>query len=294
MFSSYFRRKYLKTPPGYMFYLIFSLIILVILSHRLESIAQSDQYFFYSLKIPKKLIPANISPAVKQAIERLYSTNPIEVERAVFDLGEMGCKASSALPFLIELLGYPNLAAVYRNGTIKEVNPGLSAAKAIGKIGNTNTAETLVIVLKDALKKDLDKAKQQRGVNRNRGGIFSDKNLTQSELEKMDPMFVIDYDTVADVPNIAQALIALNKLAVEPLITLLKEEDFETVDAAAEILGEIGDKRAVEPLINALKEKGSFGVSYISTSLGRITGQNFGEDLIKWQKWWEENKNYLR
>jgi hypothetical protein len=288
MFSSYFRTKYLKTPRGYIFYLIF------ILSHRLESIAQSDQYFFYSLKIPKKQIPANISPAVKQAIERLYSTNPIEVERAAFDLGEMGLEASSALPFLIELLGYPNLAAVYRNGTIKEVDPGLSAAKAIGKIGNKNTADTLVIVLKDALKKTLDKAKQQRGVNWNRGRIFSDKNLTQSELEKMDPMFVIDLDLEYIVPHIAQALIALNKLAVEPVIALLREDDFETVDGAAEILGEIGDKRAVEPLINALKEKGSFNVSYISTSLERITGQNFGGDLIKWQKWWEENKNDLR
>ncbi len=81
--------------------------------------------------------------------------------------------------------------------------------------------------------------------------------------------------------------------AVEPLIAALKDEDEYVRRHAAEALGETNDPRAAEPLIAALED------NYLNLhirikaaeALVRITGESFGENLVIWQKWFEQNKN---
>lgn len=61
------------------------------------------------------------------------------------------------------------------------------------------------------------------------------------------------------------------------------------------ILKMIGELRGPVPLIAALKDKDSDLRRFAAKALVEITGQDFGEDLVKWQKWWEENKEtYLK
>ena len=60
--------------------------------------------------------------------------------------------------------------------------------------------------------------------------------------------------------------------------------------SAAVAMGEIGSPRAVKPLIKALSDKSGCVREAAATGLAHITGKNFGEDQVAWNKYWEENK----
>lgn len=55
-------------------------------------------------------------------------------------------------------------------------------------------------------------------------------------------------------------------------------------------LGEIMDYRAIEPLIATLYDENHEVKKKAIWALKKITGEDFGEDLGKWQKWWKKNK----
>lgn len=110
--------------------------------------------------------------------------------------------------------------------------------------------------------------------------------------------------------------------AVEPLIAALNDREVYVRRSAAEALGWIKDSRAVEPLISALKDihpdvQKSAEVALVKIGnpavesliaaalnngevysirgraaivLGLITGQDIGDDPIKWQEWWKKNR----
>ncbi|MCD5397553.1 HEAT repeat domain-containing protein, partial [candidate division NPL-UPA2 bacterium] len=82
---------------------------------------------------------------------------------------------------------------------------------------------------------------------------------------------------------------------VEPLIASLRDEDPHVRRSAARALGKIGDPRAVGPLIAALKDEDSNVRKSAAESLKKITEKAFGKYPVKWQEWWEENKEaFLR
>ncbi len=78
--------------------------------------------------------------------------------------------------------------------------------------------------------------------------------------------------------------------AVEPLIAVLKDKDIHVRRGAAGALGEIRDPRAVDPLIVALSNRYPHVGEKASKALWKITGQDFGSNKKKWQKWWKKNK----
>ena len=69
----------------------------------------------------------------------------------------------------------------------------------------------------------------------------------------------------------AEALVKIGALAVEPLIAALKDRHSDVRQAAAYVLGEIGDARAVEPLIAAPKDEKEWYVREAAAeALGKI------------------------
>ncbi|MBU0568860.1 hypothetical protein KJ693_12650 [bacterium] len=62
---------------------------------------------------------------------------------------------------------------------------------------------------------------------------------------------------------------------------------------AAEALGHIGSKAvsAVPALIHLLESKDIFLQLAASDALKMITGEDLGQDLSKWQNWWDKNKS---
>ncbi|MFQ6078461.1 MAG: HEAT repeat domain-containing protein, partial [Thermodesulfobacteriota bacterium] len=95
--------------------------------------------------------------------------------------------------------------------------------------------------------------------------------------------------------------------AVEPLIVALKNEDSEVRGDAAWALrqiictlndyplAEIKDARIIEALIATLKDENREVPIYTEEILEKITRKDFGQDPVKWQEWWEQNrKNFLK
>jgi HEAT repeat protein len=82
--------------------------------------------------IPKEEIPEDIPGNVRTQIERLYSEDSAERIYSADELGELGKKASAALPYLIKALGEDSEIIVFRGGGA--ISPGLAAFRALPKI----------------------------------------------------------------------------------------------------------------------------------------------------------------
>ncbi len=76
--------------------------------------------------------------------------------------------------------------------------------------------------------------------------------------------------------------------AVEPLLACLDSTNEGVVWSAVESLGELRAAEAVEPLV-ALLARGVL-VASVSDALARITRQDFGSDVRRWQEWIAANR----
>lgn len=78
--------------------------------------------------------------------------------------------------------------------------------------------------------------------------------------------------------------------ALDALISALKHEDLGVRISAAEALGDKKDPKAISPLITGLKENEETVQEAFIKALESITGEDFGQDLSKWEQWWNENR----
>ncbi len=92
-----------------------------------------------------------------------------------------------------------------------------------------------------------------------------------------------------------QAAEALGQLrdgyALEPLTAALQDEVSAVRATAVAALGALGDQYSVEPVIGTLGDSDAAVRQASGKALTKITGENFGEDRERWQKWWEENQD---
>lgn len=89
-----------------------------------------------------------------------------------------------------------------------------------------------------------------------------------------------------------RALEKIGQPAVEPLITALREEHLvsNVRKSIIETFGRLRDFGAVEPLIALLKDENRDVRKSAEKALRKITDNNLGADLSKWQTWWQQNK----
>jgi HEAT repeat protein len=138
------------------------------------------------------------------------------------------------------------------------------------------------------------------------------------------PLIKLLYDNNIKVRKIAIRALAKtgDRRAVEPLIALLKDKNAEirrtvimplsmlggksAVDAINKalhdtnyivrmesiyVLRDIGDETSVEPLIILLDNVDDKLRRASAVTLNIITGEDFGSNKEKWQKWWNANKD---
>ena len=79
--------------------------------------------------------------------------------------------------------------------------------------------------------------------------------------------------------------------AFDDLVRALKDSEDLVRNLCAQALGAIKDKRAIEPLLELVTKDSDNLVRFqAGRALEALTGQKFGEDGARWQKWWQEQK----
>jgi len=119
----------------------------------------------------------------------------------------------------------------------------ISAAMALGEIGDTRAVEPLIQALKD------ENWLVRRGVVVALGSIADARAvdpLVQALKDKVNYVRMLAAETLGWIGDVR---------AVEPVIQALKDEDKDVRMSAAWALGRLGDARAVDPLTQALKDK---------------------------------------
>ncbi len=148
------------------------------------------------------------------------------------------------------------------------------AARALGRLRDTAATDALVAALKDP----------ERSVRRDAVaalGEIKDPRALQAILDAL-------LDTV-EVREAAEAVLLETRdlRAVEPLVVSLRHRKEEVRRISARLLAAIGDPRAIRPLILALKDTAADVRFEASTALKKLTGEDFGADPDKWQRWHE-------
>jgi HEAT repeat protein len=152
------------------------------------------------------------------------------------------------------------------------------AAEALGKIGDARAVEPLIEALKDKQPTVRKRAAESLGEIR--------------DTRAVEPLI----DALKDKWIRCQAAEALGEIgdtrAVEPLIeAFIKEPGIRLW--AADALRSIGDARAVVPFIDALKDEKLAVRVRAQLALSEITGQDFGDEPLKWREWWDKNKEEM-
>lgn len=79
--------------------------------------------------------------------------------------------------------------------------------------------------------------------------------------------------------------------ALDALMASLKDEYSLVRWKSAAALGEIKDYRAVDALITSLKDNDSTVRNNSAWALEKITGLNFGTNVVVWEEWWKSKRN---
>ncbi len=191
------------------------------------------------------------------------------------------------------------------NAMLEDVDENVrwKAARALGDIGDRSAVEPLTEALKDGswhVRKDavvaLGKIGDEQAFEHVADALEDDEGHVRKyaalALAKIGDEKAIPYlvETLEDDDTDVQwkAIIALEKIgdpAVEPLINLLKADNWHVKGKVAEILGNIGDERAVEPLIRFLvggkKSMNKYVRGKAAEALGNIGDERAVEPLIK-------------
>lgn len=83
-----------------------------------------------------------------------------------------------------------------------------------------------------------------------------------------------------------------DRRAVEPLILALSTAKNGLTRPIVEALDKLADPRAIEPLIRVIEDpRLCFCTSEAAAALAKLTGQFFGRDAARWRQWWEKRRS---
>jgi HEAT repeat protein len=230
----------------------------------------------------------NIPEDVANQIKNLQSKKPYKRVKAANALGDMGYRAAPAVPYLIKALGDTKkgkslgnkmLSVVFLGGSGRSVST--AARNSLVRIG-APSVDPLIGALKD----------HNPRIRYNAALAFG--SLAREGIKALSavPLLIEAlHDEDPKVRNFAARSLGdiEDQQAVEPLIHALQDEDMGVRRDAAGALGKLKDQRAVWPLLDMLKERKP-NYQFASEALQKITGQRFGDDLLKWQEYCVENK----
>ncbi len=179
--------------------------------------------------------------------------------------------AAEALGGIRDTVAVAPLTALLRD---EETAVRERAAYALGRLRDTAATEALM-----AATKDPERSVQKHAVLAL--GEIKDPRALKSLLDAL--LGSVEVSAAAE-----QVLLETRDLrAVEPLIVSLRHRKIEVRRIAARLLAAIGDPRAFRPLIIALKDQATDVRFEAATALRKLSGEDFGTDPGKWQRWHE-------
>jgi HEAT repeat protein len=188
----------------------------------------------------------------------------------------------------------------------KDPNVRSEAAKALGRIGDERAVEPLIQALRDkygSVREAAAEALVKIGAPAVEPLITALRDeewyVRRAAAEALDELgWKPGQDEGAAwywmVKRDWEKCVALGAIAVEPLISALRDEDDDVREAAAEALGELGDSRAVKPLISALRDDRYWRVRKAAAeALGEIGDERALEELERMAKYGISNIKVL-
>jgi hypothetical protein len=160
----------------------------------------------------------------------------------------------------------------------RDFNVKMMAAKALAKIGDKKALDILFKALEDKNPETRYSAVSALGNTKNHQIVTP--LITTLKQENAPYVLTCGIRILGDFGD---------KNATKLLIDLLSHKEATVRWEAAYSLGKIKDPRSVNALIVSLKDDNQTVVTHAASALKRITNQDFGRDVNKWLKWWEEN-----
>jgi HEAT repeat protein len=264
----------------------------------------SEGLLFAQQKQNSKKIPPSIISEVRVQIEKLYSDDAADRVLAAMLLGEMGEKATPAIPFLIDILsdtksviiqsetknivastspdrealtalvniGKPAVQPLIAVVKDKNITVRKNAVEALGEIKDTRALDILIVSMKD------ENPDIRRNAAEALGKIRDIRAIDALTIALKDKKSSVQQSANAAIQNTLQQLKA--NRAIEPLIALLNHDEPAIRRFAIEALGGIPDPRVPDHLILALKDTNADVRETAAESL-RKTGAPAVEALIK-------------
>lgn len=233
-----------------------------------------------------------VSEEVKEQIEILQSGTPKQKINAARNLGDIGSEAAPSAVYLIELL---DSSEKHRSPLDKILN----IVTIIGRFGDdvSDESQKALIRIGGSAVGPLSNALLSHPRSTVRCNVATVLGNIK-DVESVDAL-VRALRTDADYEVRMCSAEALGKMserwsndllgnAVDALIGALKDEDLNVRRKAANALGEMKAMKAVPALIEALQIYGK--ESRAGRALYKITGRQLGNDPLKWQEWWDQNK----
>jgi len=175
--------------------------------------------------------------------------------------------------------------------TILEKGNAITRAHAAQSLGNTldpDALEILYDLLDDSEWMVRDNALYSLAT------LISNQIYDQSTLEKLiriaeDINEDIELRTLAVrvIGIFAKEQTAEKDQAVDLLRQFAEDQNTHIRREVALILNDINEPRAIEILIFLVQDEDALVRAYALESLVNLTGQDFGEDVLKWSEWWK-------
>ena len=171
------------------------------------------------------------------------------------------------------LLGVVPNAIEPLSGLLKHPDPEarVTAAEILEHLLDPRSADALVDAMADPVLQDIAvRALKKLGAIR---GRIEEAFNTLRDVEEMSMREEARMATVMQ-------LLGIGRPSVEILIEFLRDDDWVVREAAADLLGKIGDVRAVEPLIERLRQDKDTGVKEMAVKALGLIGDSRPVDLL--------------
>ncbi len=261
------------------------------------------------LTIPQSEISEGLPDVVRDGIERPYSPVPEGRAHGARQLGRYPDLAGPAFPFLIEMLWDEPTAVPWGEGTNDYwLGPGEEARAALEAIGwpalaplagVLRTAEEPYVRYRALLRIDSPDGEtllQERLLDS--GGFVRravldalEERCSRLPVRNLARLAVEDQDD--EIRSAVAAMLAAVRtpVEVEALCGLLRDPDPDVRALAVRTLGTVGDRAAVPHLVGVLCHEEPEARQAAAEALWQITGEDFGQDVERWRKWWEANRD---